>query len=153
MRKVIVWQWQSSHLLNLSNVPDWEVHCRPLCMVWVTYTLWLYNNIYPYQGFPWRTNLSVLAHVSTNDPQDELTLRHTGRTQCLSKWINPQPYFIVSNNIYLCQLVKLLQKAFNYQFASVRRNKRPFVVVLITAIRYPVDTCTAIRWLGTSNSA
>jgi len=97
MRKVIVWLWQSLHLLNLSNVPDWEVHCRPICMVWVSYTLWLYNNIYPYQGFPWRTNLSVLAHVSTNDPQDELTLRHTGRTQCLSKWINPQPYFIVSN--------------------------------------------------------
>jgi len=59
---------------------------------------------------------------STNDPQNELTLRHTGRTQCLSKWINPQPYFIVSFNIYLCQLVKLLQKAFKYQFASVRQS-------------------------------
>ena len=57
---------------------------------------------------------------STNDPQNELTLRHTGRTQCLSKWINPQPYFIVFNNIYLCQLVKLLQNIFKYQFASVR---------------------------------
>jgi len=31
-------------------------------------------------------------------------------------------YFIVSNNIYLCQLFKLLQKVFKYQFASVRRS-------------------------------
>jgi len=60
--------------------------------------------------------------ILTNDLQNELTLRHTGCTQCLSKWINSQPYFIVFNNIYLCQLVKLLQKAFKYQFASVRRS-------------------------------
>jgi len=36
---------------------------------------------------------------TTNDTQNELILRHTGCTQCLSKWIKLQPYFVVFNNI------------------------------------------------------
>jgi len=37
-------------------------------------------------------------HVfSANDPQNELILRHTGRTKCLSKWINDVRGMIQNN--------------------------------------------------------